>query len=60
MHACDSQVYVGIMPNETWVDASTKPEACLAYICGWMSANMLMLNQEKIALIVREKTVHVA
>ena len=39
------------MPNETWVDASNKQEACLADISGRMNANKLTLNQEKTEVI---------
>ena len=48
----NSQVYLGIMPNETRVDASTKLESCLADIDAWMSANIEKLNQEKSELII--------
>ena len=42
------------MSKETWMDASTKLEACMAYIGAWMSANILILNQGKMELIVFE------
>ena len=48
----DSQVHVDIMLNETWVDALSKLETYLANIGTWMSANMLMLDQEKPELII--------
>jgi exonuclease III len=51
-YADDTQVYIGIMPNEKWVDVSKKLEACLTDISVWMSANMLMLNQEKTEFII--------
>ena len=41
----DTQVYIAILPKETWFDVSKKLEACLADISTWISANMLKLNQ---------------
>ena len=40
------------MSKETQVDASTKPEAWLTDIGAWISASMLMLNQEKTELSI--------
>jgi hypothetical protein len=51
-YADDTQVYIAILPKETWLDVSKKLEACLADISTWMSANMLKLNQEKTELII--------
>jgi len=43
---------MAIMPRKTWSDVEMKLEACLADISTWMSANMLMLNEEKTELII--------
>ena len=51
-YADDTQVYIAILTKETWLDVLKKLEACLADINTWMSANMLMLNQEKSELVI--------
>ena len=48
-YADDTQVYIAILPKETWLDALKKLEAHLVEISTWMCANM---NQEKTELII--------
>ena len=51
-YAGDTQVYVGVTPNETCVDASSKLEACSVDISAWVSGIIFMLNQQKTELII--------
>ena len=51
-YADDTQVYIVIKPVDNWDNFSSRLEACLADISGWMSSNMLKLNHDKTELIV--------
>ena len=44
--------YIVIKPVDNWDNFSSRLEACLADISGWMSSNMLKLNHDKTELIV--------
>ena len=48
----DIQVYIPILPEETWLDVSEKMEACLAAINIWTCAKKLNLNREETELII--------
>ena len=55
----DAQVYIAILPKETWFHFLKELEAFLTDISNWMGANILKLNQEKRQLISFNPTTRV-
>ena len=51
-YADDSQSYIAIKPSDSWDIPSTRIQACVSEVRGWMSSNMLKLNQGKTEVIL--------
>ncbi len=51
-YADDSQSYISIKPSDNWDTTSTRIQNCVSEVRGWMSSNMLKLNQDKTEVII--------